>query len=54
MENLVINKKADISDLLADFKQLINLHSSEVSEYLKKSVIFEIQKTRLMMKIKMT
>ena len=35
MENSVINKKAEISDLLKEFKGLISLHSNEVAEYLK-------------------
>ena len=41
MENYVINKKAEISDLLTDFKELINLHSSKVSEYFKNEYYFQ-------------
>ena len=40
MENPVINKKAEISDLLKEFKDLITLHSNEVSEYLQNRYYF--------------
>ena len=36
----VINKKIEISDLLNEFKELINLHSTKVSEYLKNEHYF--------------
>ena len=41
MENLVIKKKAEILDLLTEFKQLIKLHNSKVSEYLKNEYYFQ-------------
>ena len=40
MENSVINKKAEISNLLKEFKELIDLHSDKISEYLKKEYYF--------------
>ena len=41
MENSVINEKAEISDLLKEFQELIKLHSSKVSEYLKNEYYFQ-------------
>ena len=41
MENSAINKKAEISDLLKEFKELIKLHSSKVNEYLKNEFYFQ-------------
>ena len=40
MENSVITKKAEIIDLLTEFEELINLHSSKVSNYLKNEYYF--------------
>ena len=41
MEKAVINKKAEVYDLLKEFKELINLHSDIVSEYLKNEYYFQ-------------
>ena len=41
MENSVINKKAEILNLLNEFKKLIKLHSDKVSEYLKNEYYFQ-------------
>ena len=54
MEKAVIRKKAEISDLLKEYKELINLQSGKVSEYLKMSIIFQILKKHLMIKMKIT
>ena len=40
MENPDINKKAEISDLHKEFKDLITLHSNEISEHLKNEYYF--------------
>ena len=40
MEKSVINKKAEISNLLKEFKELFDLHSDKISEYLKKEYYF--------------
>ena len=54
MENSGINKKAEISDLLKEFKELIKLHSSKVSEYLKNEYYFQDIEQNLMIMMKMT
>ena len=41
MEKAVIKKKTEIFDLLEEFKELINLHSDKVSEYLKNEYYFQ-------------
>ena len=46
MERSVNRKKAEISDLLKEYKELINLHSDKVSEYLKNEYYFsELEET---------
>ena len=34
MEEAINRKKTEISDLVAEYKELINLHSDKVSKYL--------------------
>ena len=41
MEKAVNRKKTEISDLVAEYKELVNLHSDEVSEYLKNEYYFK-------------
>ena len=41
MQNSVITKKVEIYELLTEFKELINLHSDKVSEYLKNEYCFQ-------------
>ena len=36
MEKAVNRKKTEIFDLLAEYKELVSLHSDKVGEYLKK------------------
>ena len=41
MEKAVNRKKTEISDLVAEYKELVNFHSDEVSEYLKNEYYFK-------------
>ena len=41
MKKAVINKKAEIYDILKEFKELINLHSDKASEHLKNEYYFQ-------------
>ena len=41
MKKAVNTKKTETSDLLTEFKELINLHSDKVSEYLKNEHYFQ-------------
>ena len=41
MEKAVNRKRAKISDLIAEYKELVNLHSDKVSEYLKNEYYFK-------------
>ena len=41
MEKANKRKKTEISDLVAEYKELINLHSDKVSEYLKNEFYFK-------------
>ena len=47
MENLIVKETAKIYDLLTEFKELINLHSNKVSEYLKNEYYFQDLKNKL-------
>ena len=35
MEKAINRKKFEISELIAEYKKLVNIHSDKVSEYLK-------------------
>ena len=41
MEKSINRKKTEISDLVAECKKLVNIHSDKVSEYLKKESYFK-------------
>ena len=41
MENAINRKKTEISDLITEYKELVNLHSGKVSEYLKNEYYFK-------------
>ena len=41
MEKAIKRKKTEISDLVTEYKELINLHSDKVSEYLKNEFYFK-------------
>ena len=41
MEKAVNRKKAETSDLIAEYKELVNLHSDKVSDYLKNEYYFK-------------
>ena len=41
MEKAVNRKKTEISDLIAEYKELVSLHSGKVSEYLKNGYYFK-------------
>ena len=40
MEKAINRKQTEISDLVAEYKELVSLHSGKVSEYLKKEYYF--------------
>ena len=40
MEKAINRKKTEISDLITEYKELVNLHKDKVSEYSKKWVLF--------------
>ena len=41
MEKAINRKKTEISDLVAEYKELVALHNSKVSEYLKNEYCFK-------------
>ena len=41
MEKAINRKKTKISDLIAEYKKLVNIHSDQVSEYLKNEFYFK-------------
>ena len=41
MEKAINRKKTEIFDLIAECKELVNLHSNKVSEYLKNEYYFK-------------
>ena len=41
MEKAVNRKNTEISDLITEYKELVNLHSDKVSEYLKNEYYFK-------------
>ena len=44
MEKAIDRKKAGISDLVTEYKELVDLHSDKVSEYLKNEYYFKQMK----------
>ena len=41
MEKAINRKKVEISELIAEYKVLVNLHGDKVSEYLKNEFYFK-------------
>ena len=41
MEKAINRKKVEVSELIAEYKVLVNLHSNKVSEYLKNKFYFK-------------
>ena len=41
MEKAINRKKVEISELIAEYQELVNLHSAKVSEYLKNEFYFK-------------